>query len=81
MFSKGKGIDKKYFVFGEHAEEGEDKHLLGHIKKILRTALDGLLATSEVICVFVCLFFFFSLLCVHISLASSHHASLLSVAK
>ena len=48
MFSKGKGIDKKYFVFGEHQEEGEDRHLLGRIRRILRHALDGLLAASEV---------------------------------
>ena len=48
MFSKGKGIDKKYFVFGEFGEDGEEKHLLGRVKRILREALEGLLAASEV---------------------------------
>ena len=48
MFSKGKGIDKKYFIFGEFNEDREELHLLGRCKRLLREALDGLLSAAEV---------------------------------
>lgn len=34
-------------VFGEKDEEGEDKHLLGIIRRTLREALDGLLTSAD----------------------------------
>ncbi|KAI0222951.1 DUF4456 domain-containing protein [Lamellibrachia satsuma] len=40
-------IDKKYFVFGEVPEEGEELHLMGRINGVLRETLDGLLTASE----------------------------------
>ena len=46
--SKSKGIDKKYFVFGEQPEEGELDHFLGRIKRVLRETTDGVLAAAEV---------------------------------
>ena len=46
--SKGPKIDRKYFVFGESAEDGEEEHFLGKIKRVLRDATDGLLAAGEV---------------------------------
>lgn len=46
MSGKGK-IDKKYFVFGEEAEEGEENNFQGRIKQILRVTLEALLAISE----------------------------------
>ena len=47
MFSKSKGIDKKYFIFGEYDEDGEETHFIGRTKRILREALDGLLSSAE----------------------------------
>ena len=46
--SKSTKFDKKYLVFGEKEEEGEETHILGIIKKTLREALDGLLTNAEV---------------------------------
>lgn len=46
--SKSTKFDKKYLVFGEKEEEGEEAHILGIIKKTLREALDGLLTNAEV---------------------------------
>lgn len=46
--SKSSKFDKKYLVFGEKDEEGEDLHFLGIIKRTLREALDGLLTSGEV---------------------------------
>nr|XP_022322519.1 coiled-coil domain-containing protein 180-like isoform X6 [Crassostrea virginica] len=45
--SKSTKFDKKYLVFGEKEEEGEETHILGIIKKTLREALDGLLTNAE----------------------------------
>lgn len=45
--SKSTKFDKKYLVFGEKEEEGEEAHILGIIKKTLREALDGLLTNAE----------------------------------
>ncbi|KAJ8300120.1 hypothetical protein KUTeg_021639 [Tegillarca granosa] len=45
--SKSSKFDKKYMVFGEKDEEGEDKHLLGIIRRTLREALDGLLTSAD----------------------------------
>lgn len=42
-------IDKKYFVFGEDPEEGEDSHILGRIKRLLRETDIALLIDGEVI--------------------------------
>lgn len=46
--SKSTKFDKKYLVFGEKEEEGEEAHILGIIKRTLREALDGLLTNAEV---------------------------------
>jgi hypothetical protein len=46
--SKSTKFDRKYLVFGEKEEEGEEKHILGIIKKTLREALEGLLTNAEV---------------------------------
>lgn len=46
--SKSTKFDKKYLVFGEKDEEGEELHLLGTIRRNLREALDGLLTSAEV---------------------------------
>ena len=46
--SKPGKIDKKYYIFGELHEEGEETNLIGRIKRILRESVDGLLAASEV---------------------------------
>lgn len=35
-------------MFGEKEEEGEERHILGIIKKTLREALEGLLTNAEV---------------------------------
>ena len=48
MTRRSSKIDKKYFVFGEQPEEGEDLHLMGRITGVLRETLDGLLTASEV---------------------------------
>lgn len=45
--SKSTKFDKKYLVFGEKEEEGEEAHILGIIKRTLREALDGLLTNAE----------------------------------
>ncbi|KAK3086983.1 hypothetical protein FSP39_000010 [Pinctada imbricata] len=45
--SKSTKFDRKYLIFGEKDEEGEERHLLGIIKRTLREALDGLLTTAE----------------------------------
>ncbi|XP_061169622.1 coiled-coil domain-containing protein 180-like isoform X3 [Saccostrea echinata] len=45
--SKSTKFDRKYLVFGEKEEEGEENHILGIIKKTLREALDGLLTNAE----------------------------------
>ncbi|XP_033732294.1 coiled-coil domain-containing protein 180-like isoform X1 [Pecten maximus] len=45
--SKSTKFDKKYLIFGEKDEEGEEHHLLGIIKLTLREALDGLLTSGE----------------------------------
>lgn len=50
-------FDKKYLVFGEKEEEGEEVYILGIIKRILREVLDGLLINVEVI-VYRILYFF-----------------------
>ncbi|ELU16401.1 hypothetical protein CAPTEDRAFT_163477 [Capitella teleta] len=47
MRSKAMKIDRKYFVFGEMADEREDTYFLGKIRHILRDATDGLLAAAE----------------------------------
>ena len=45
--SKSTRFDKKYLIFGEKDEEGEERHLLGIIRRNLREALDGLLTSAE----------------------------------
>ncbi|XP_056009695.1 coiled-coil domain-containing protein 180-like isoform X3 [Ostrea edulis] len=45
--SKSTKFDRKYLVFGEKEEEGEERHILGIIKKTLREALEGLLTNAE----------------------------------
>ncbi|XP_069121816.1 LOW QUALITY PROTEIN: coiled-coil domain-containing protein 180-like [Argopecten irradians] len=45
--SKSTKFDKKYLIFGEKDEEGEENHLLGIVKRTLREALDGLLTSGE----------------------------------
>ncbi|CAG2191023.1 unnamed protein product [Mytilus edulis] len=45
--SKSTKFDKKYLIFGEKDEEGEEYHLLGIIRRNLREALDGLLTSAE----------------------------------
>ena len=52
MHRRSSKIDKKYFVFGEQPEEGEDLHLMGRITGVLRETLDGLLTASEVSSIF-----------------------------
>ncbi|KAK2168021.1 hypothetical protein LSH36_21g05004 [Paralvinella palmiformis] len=46
--SKPGKIDKKYYIFGEFHEEGEETNLIGRIKRILRESTDGLLSAAEV---------------------------------
>ena len=46
--SKGTKIDRKLLVFGEAELPGEQTHFLGRIQRLLREALDGLLAASDV---------------------------------
>ena len=46
--SKGQKYDRKYLVFGEREEPGEETHILGKIRRLLREALDGLLSAAEV---------------------------------
>jgi hypothetical protein len=46
--SKSKGIDRKYFMFGEGPEEGELDHILGRVRRTLRETTDGILAAAEV---------------------------------
>ncbi len=46
--SKGQKYDRKYMVFGEKEEPGEETHFLGKVRRLLREALDGLLTAAEV---------------------------------
>ena len=61
--SKSTKFDKKYLIFGEKDEEGEERHLLGIIRRNLREALDGLLTSAEVL--LQIWLFFFSALATH----------------
>ena len=61
--SKSTRFDKKYLIFGEKDEEGEERHLLGIIRRNLREALDGLLTSAEVL--LQIWLFFFSALATH----------------
>ena len=61
--SKSTGFHKNYMIFGEKDEEGEERHLLGIIRRNLREALDGLLTSAEVL--LQIWLFFFSALATH----------------